>query len=127
MYEEKRKGLFTSKEQEFIATALFFWLQNKIKSRIYRLIGLKVTKMVIASLDDYGLDKIPEQWKLDVIPIVTAAMDGQKDKVRSLTADLLNKRIDVPKLDDEQELMVFDALTRLIVTAIDYFVNQKKQ
>ena len=87
---------------------------------------MRVTKFVIGALDDYGLDKIPEQWKLDIIPIVSAAMDNEKEKVRSLTADLLNKRIDIPKMDDEQELMVFDALTRLIVSAIDYFINQKK-
>lgn len=126
MYEENRKGLFTVPEQRFIAAALYFWLQNKIKSRIYRLIGKKVIDIFVMVIDDYGLDRIPEKWKLDIIPIISAAMDGEKEKVRLLTVDLLNKRIDIPKLDDEQELMTFDALSKFIAAAIDLYLQKKK-
>jgi hypothetical protein len=125
MYEEKRKGLFTQKEQDFIATALFFWLQNKIKSRIYRLVGLKVCKIFVGAVDDYGLDRIPQQWKLDVIPIVSAAMDGQKEKVEVLVVELMNRKIDIPKIDEQKEYVVFNALAKLIVSAIDYFLQKK--
>jgi hypothetical protein len=126
MYEETRKGLFTSKEQEFIAAALYFWLQNKIKSAIFRMMGKKIISIFISVVDDYGLDRIPEKWKLDVIPIISAAMDGEKEKVRLLTVDLLNKKIDIPKMDDEQELMIFDSLSKFIATAIDLYLQKRK-
>jgi hypothetical protein len=122
--EEKRKGLFTSEEHDFIATAIYFWLQNKIKSKFFKLIGLKVCKLIIGVLDNYGLDKIPEQWKLDLIPIISAAMKGDKEKVRLLTVDLLNKKVDIPKLDEAQELIVFDSFSKFVVAAIDLYMQK---
>jgi hypothetical protein len=121
------KGLLTKKEQEFIAIVLFEWLSNKIKARWFKMFGLLGLKQLIKALDDFGLDQIPENWKLDIIPIVAAANNGEKEKVRLLVVDLMNKKIDIPKLDEAQELMVFDSFSRFIVIAIDYYMQKRQK
>jgi hypothetical protein len=84
-------------------------------------VGLKV---FISGIDNFGLDKIGQTWKTDLIPIVDAAMEGRVHDVRGYVTDLLNKRIDIKFLDNNQELMLFDSLTKTIALAIDYYVQK---
>jgi len=120
---EERKGLFTPDEQKFLATVLDFWF--KFKNAALEKIDSWVFELIIKGADDYGLDRIPETWKLDLIPIIDAAMQQDKEKVRLLVVDLMNKRINIPKLDDEQEILVFDAFSKFVATAIDFYVQKK--
>lgn len=122
---EERKGLLTPEEQNFLAEVLdsLFVFKNTLLEKFDK----PVFKMVIKSIDDYGLDRLPETWKLDLIPLISAAMKGEKEEVRLLVVDLLNKRIDIPKLDDYQELLVFDSLSKFIASAIDFYMQKKKQ
>ncbi len=52
-------------------------------------------------------------------------MDGDKEKVRALAVELLDKKIDIPKISDEQELLIFDSLSRFIVASIDLYLQKK--
>jgi len=119
-----RKGILTPEQEDFLARILddFFKFKNPIIETFDRMFF----KMIIQAADNNGLDKINEEWKNDLIPIVDAAIALKTEEVRRLTTDLLNKRIDIPKVDEETELMVFDSLTRFIAAAIDWYVQKKK-
>jgi hypothetical protein len=119
----ERKGLFTSEQEEFLADVLddFFKLKNPVFEQFDKL----VFKNLIRIGDDTGLDQIDPVWKVKLVPIVDSAMLGNVEDVRKYTTDLLNEKIDIPKIDEEQELMVFDALTKFIAAAVDYYIQKK--
>jgi len=119
-----RQGLLTTEHEEFLAKILddFFKFKNPIIETFDRMFF----KLLIQTADNNGLDKIQEEWKNDLIPIVDAAILLKHEEVRRLTTDLLVKRIDIPKVDQETELMVFDSLTRFIAAAIDWYVQKNK-
>lgn len=121
---EEREGLFTPEQEEFLAEVLDTVF--KFNNVLYEKFDKTVFKAILKVGDNSGLDKIPAAWKVKLIPIIDAAIAEDKELVRGLLVDLLNEKIDIPKLDDEQELMVFDAFTKFLATAIDYFVQKKK-
>jgi hypothetical protein len=121
--EMNRTGLFTPEQEKFLVNALKEFIKNK--NSFYRWLITVGLKVFISGIDNFGLDKIGQTWKTDLIPIVDAAMEGRVHDVRGYVTDLLNKRIDIKFLDDYQELMLFDSLTKTIALAIDYYVQKK--
>lgn len=119
----ERKGLFTPAQEEFIAEILddFFKFKNPILEKFDK----TIFKLLVQIGDNQGLNKLGDAWKVELAPIVDAAMEKDVEKVRGLAVDLLNKKIDIPKLDEETELMVFDAFSRFLVAAIDWYVQNK--
>lgn len=120
---ETRKGVLTAEQEDYVAEVLDFYF--KFKNAVYEKLDGPVFKQLVRAADNMGADRIPEQWKSDLIPIIDAAMLNDANTVRLLAVDLLNKRIDIPKLDDEQELMVFDAFSKFIAAAIDFYMQKK--
>jgi hypothetical protein len=120
----ERKGLFTPAHEDFLAGVLddLFKFKNPLIEKFDR----TFFKIMVSTLDNQGLDRLNPEWKADIIPIIDAGMAMNVEETRRLSTDLLNKRVDIPKVDEETELMVFDAFTRFIVAAIDWYV-QKKQ
>ncbi len=120
-----RKGIFKPEHEEFLAEVLdkFFVFKNPIIEKFDK----TFFKILVQSADNQGLDRLNAEWKADIIPLVDAGMALKVEEVRRLSVDLLNKRIDIPKVDEETELMVFDAFTRFIVAAIDWYVQKRIQ
>jgi hypothetical protein len=120
-----RKGLLTPEQQDFIAEVLdeFF----KFKNPLYEKFDKMVFKILVKVGDDVGLDKIKPSWKEKFIPMIDAAMDGKQEEVRLYLVDLLNEKIDIPAIDEEQELMIFDAFTKFLAAAVDFYIQKKKQ
>ena len=121
--EEERKGLLTSQQEEFLANVLDYWF--KFGNKILENWDKVVFKYIIRAADNMGADKIPDIWKDSLIPIIDAAIAGKKEDVRLLVVDFANAKIDIPKLDDEQELLVFDSFSKFIATAIDFYIQRK--
>lgn len=122
---EARKGVLTPNQEEFIADVLDFWF--KFKNPMLEKVDGPTLKLVVRAADNNGADKLPQQWKDELIPIVDAAMNKEYDAVRGLAADFMNKKIDIPNLDDYMETIVFDSFTKFVVAAIAYFVENKKE
>jgi hypothetical protein len=53
-------------------------------------------------------------------------MEFKVEEVRRLATDLLNKRIDIPSLDEETELVLFDSFTRFAVAVIIWYLEKVK-
>ena len=119
----ERKGIFTPEQEDFIVNALKEVI--KVNNPFFNMFKGFALKMIVKGADDIGLDKIEPSWKEKLIPIVDAAMNKEYEKVRQLVVDLLNEKIDFKGLDAEQQLMLFDGLTRFLAAAIDYFVQKK--
>lgn len=119
-----RKGLLLPKHEDFLAEV--FDNLVKFKNPILESSDRTFFKLVIQALDNQGLDKIREDWKLDLIPIIDQAMEFKVEEVRRLATDLLNKRIDIPSLDEETELVLFDSFTRFAVAAIIWYLEKVK-
>lgn len=120
---EKRKGLLNQDQEEFLAGVLdeFFKFKNPLMETFDKV----AFKLMIQVGDNTGLDKIKEQWKELLIPIIDAAVLLDVEETRRLATDALNRVIDIPELDEDTELMVFDAFTRFVVAAINWYVQKK--
>jgi hypothetical protein len=120
----ERKGLFTPQHEEFLSGVLddFFKFKNPLIEKFDKM----AFKLMVTTLDNQGLEKINPEIKADIIPLIDAAMGMQVEETRRLATDLLNKRIDIPKIDEETELMVFDAFTKFMVAAVDWYVQKQK-
>jgi hypothetical protein len=120
----ERKGLFTPEHEEYLAEVL----DNvfKFKNPLIEKFDKTAFKLMVSTLDNQGLDRLHDEWKADIIPLIDAGMALNVEETRRLAVDLLNKRVDIPKIDEEAELMVFDAFTRFIVAAVDWYVQKKK-
>jgi len=119
-----RKGLLLPKHEDFLAEV--FDNLVKFKNPILESFDRTFFKLAIQALDNQGLDKIREDWKLDLILIIDQAMEFKVEEVRRLATDLLNKRIDIPSLDEETELVLFDSFTRFAVAVIIWYLEKVK-
>ena len=123
MYEETRTGVLTAKQEDFCAEALDYWFV--FKNPLLEKGDKTIFKIIIKTGDNQGLDKLPPEWKKKLIPVIDAAIEKRYDDVRLYVVDLLNEKIDIKQLDDYQEMIVFDQLSRFIALAIDYYVQKK--
>jgi len=121
---DERKGLLTVQQEEFLAGVLdeFFKFKNPLMETFDKM----AFRMIIQVGDNTGLDKLKDTWKEVLIPIVDAGILLDAEEVRRLSTDALNKMIDIPSLDEETELMVFDSFTRFVVAAINWYVQKHK-
>lgn len=119
----ERKGLLNQEQEEFLAGVLdnFFKFKNPLMETFDKV----AFKLMIQIGDNTGLDKLKEQWKELLIPIIDAAILLDVEAVRTLSTDALNRAIDIPELDEDTELMVFDAFTRFAVATIYWYIQKK--
>jgi len=118
------KGVIKPEGEILIAKALdeFFKFKNPILEGGDYMFFLFAVK----AIDNNGIDRIHPSWKERLIPVVDAALVGNKEEVRRLATDLMNAKIDIPKVDEETELVLFDSFTKFIAAAIDHYVTKKK-
>jgi hypothetical protein len=121
----KRRGIFSRKQEEFITTVIAE--KVKPKNGLYRWLIKKGLFLIIRSVDNFGLDRIAENWKLRLIPIVDYGMEGDIENVRKHTAKLLDKQIDIKWMDETEEEKWFDSLTMLLTLSIESYINYRRE
>ena len=112
----ERKGLLTKDQESFFADLL----DDAIKFKNPILEGMDKTafKLIISAVDNNLADRIPEDWKNPLEPVIDAAMDERWEESAELAADLLNEKIDIPGIDEASEQAIFSGVLHLIVGAI---------
>ena len=120
----ERIGIFTPDQEKFIFQA--FKSRIEIKNKFWNWLLKLVFKFGIKLIDNFGIDRIQEEWKKDLIPVIDAGINLEYEKTRRLVTDLLNKRIDFKNIDSETELRWFDSLTIFIASTIDCFVQKRR-
>ncbi len=61
-----------------------------------------------------------------MIPIIDRALEGDVEQTRQLVTDLINTRIDIPGVQEEIELMMFDGFTRFADAAVAWYLEMKR-
>lgn len=117
-----RKGLFTPEQESFISK----WLDNlvKFKNPFLELWDGTAFKILVQSLDNQMLNKIPEEIKAKLVQLVDAAMTKNWNEVRALMVDLSTEKLDFFK-NKEASLMFFDGLSRMVMAAVDWYTQRE--
>ena len=111
-----RKGLFKKEQEQFIAVLL----ANKIEFRNILLQRLKkpAFKLIISTIDNNLIDRIPDDWQSPLIPIIDAAMESRWETAGEAAASLINEKVDVPGIDEISEQAIINGLIQMILGAI---------
>jgi len=121
---EERKGFLTPEQEELLAKALDEFL--KFKNAIIEKFDGPVALIVIKGVDNRFADRINPEWKTPLIPVIDKALEGDVEETRRLVTDLINQKIDIPGIQEDIELMMFDGFTRFAAAAVAWYLERKK-
>lgn len=120
---EERIGFLTTEQEKLLAEALDEFL--KFRNAIMEKMDGPLALLVIRGVDNRFADRINPEWKMPLIPIIDKAMEGEVEQTRQLVTDLMNSRIDIPGVDEDIELMMFDGFTRFAAAAVAWYIERK--
>jgi hypothetical protein len=121
---EERIGFLTPEQEKLLADALDEFL--KFKNPIIEKFDGPVALIVVRGVDNRFADKVNPVWKTPLIPIIDCALAGDIEETRRLVTDLINQKIDIPCIQEDVELMMFDGFTRFAAAAVAWFLKRKK-
>lgn len=112
----KFKGIISPQGEDLIAALL----DNAItwKNPIMKLFGKRIFKVIISTIDNNLLERIPEEWQNPLEPIIEATVNKEWEEAALLISKFADKKIDIPFLDEASERLLFDALTSLMLGLI---------
>lgn len=111
-----RKGLLTKEQEKFFAGLLDDAIQ--FPNPILEKLDKTAFKLIISAVDDNLADRIPEDWKSPLEPIIDAAMDGRWEDAGAYASDMINQKIDIPGIDEESEGAIINGVIQLIIGAV---------
>jgi hypothetical protein len=118
------KGILTKVQEEKLAQII----DDSINAKgVLELIDGYVAKVAISLIDDSLLDKISkDDIKLLLGQLVDAAIAEDVELSEELAAEVLDKLVDVPLLDDETEDLLFEGAVKLIVGAVLNWIKKRQ-
>jgi hypothetical protein len=124
MIMEERIGFLTSDQEKLLVEALDEFL--KFKNAIMEKMDGPVALVVIRGVDNRFAERVHPEWKTPLIPILDKALEGDIEETRRLVTDLINQKIDIPGIQEDVELMMFDGFTRFAVAAVAWYLERKR-
>lgn len=102
------KGILTAKLEGILADKLDELVKLK---GIWESVDGIAFKIVITTIDNNVAEKIPEPYKTEVRDLLTEILD-EKDYAAACdkAADMIDKLIDIPGLDDDTERLIFTGI-----------------
>lgn len=121
---KERKGLLTKDQEKFFAELLddAIPFSNPLIERLDK----AAFKLIISAVDDNLAERIPEDWKSPLEPVIDAAMSERWEEAGEHAATLLNSKIDIPGIDEQSEQAIFNGVIQLILGAIISRVEVEK-
>lgn len=113
------QGLFTPDQEKLISDALFDLINRKRK--IPRFVKF-IIRMIIRKIDDRKLDRLPDHWKQALIPVVDAAFLKDMEALQKQVATVMNNEIDIPRMSEPAEQVMFEMFAKLIALALQKYV-----
>jgi hypothetical protein len=115
-------GIWNEQQEKVIAQAI----DDVYKAKgLLELVDGYLAKVVIALIDDNGLEKLPDDIKPKLSQLTDLALAGDVEGCNQLGAEILNARIDIPGLDEDSEYIVFEGALTIIVGALIKWVREK--
>lgn len=121
----ERKGILTPEQENFIAKLLDEKI--KFKNPILESMDRMAFKAIITVIDNNLIDRIPEDWKNPLEPILDDAIAEKWEDAASKIATLANEKIDIPGLDEISEQLIFEAITKLVLGLIMGKIEQARK
>jgi len=121
---EERIGFLTPDQEKLLAEALDEFL--KFRNAIMEKMDGPVALLVIRGVDNRFADRINPEWKTPLIPIIDRALAGDIEQTRQLVTDMMNNKIDIPGVQEDIELMMFDGFTRFAAAAVAWYMERKR-
>jgi hypothetical protein len=122
------KGIISPQGEELIAELL----DEKVKWKnplMERLDG-KMFQVVIKTIDNTLLEKIPPEWQSPIEPVIEAALTKDWELAAELISELVANKVDIPWLDEESEHLLFNAIlsfvTGLIMAKVEDIRSETK-
>jgi hypothetical protein len=117
------KGIWNEKQEKFLAKVLDKIYKGK---GILELIDGYLAKVIVSLVDDNALDKLPKDLKPKLTELTDLAIAEDIEGCEKLGAEILNKRIDIPGLEEDTEYVLFEGALTMVVGAIINWVRKKK-
>ncbi len=110
------KGVISPKGEKLLAELADE--RVKWKNPIMERVDGKLFQVVIKTIDNTFLEKIPEEWQNPLEPIIEAAINKEWELAGTLISEILSNEIDVPWLDEASEYLLFSSLINLVLGLI---------
>lgn len=127
------KGLMTKEVESFFGSLIIDKLPLRGFGRLAAKLGVP---MLIRIVDDNYSDKIPEPWRThaeNLIGVVYVSLkDGvvTKEEVDGIISEvtvILNEEIDIPKMDEPSEQLLFQTTLQLIAGFVFHGMQETKK
>lgn len=118
------KGIFTPQQEQLISDALFNLVNRKRK--IPKFVKW-IVRLIVRYLDNKKIDSLPDAWKQILQPVVAAAFEKRYDELEQLVANILNNRIDVPKIPEQVEQVMFEMFVKTTALAIQKHAEKHRK
>ena len=119
---EQRQGWFTNDQEKFLADLLDEKVQLK---GVLEMADGMIFKLVISTLDNNLIEKIPDEWNNPIAPIIDAVIAKDWDQAAVLIASFADDKIDIPGIDDLSEKMIFSSVLALAAGIIQSKVERE--
>jgi len=129
----KKEGLATREEIKFFVD---FAVEETDLNMLYKT-GIKiVVPALVDSLDNKVGDKLPEPWQTYCEDMITSIYEALQDKVLtdeeidgilSNVATILAAEIDVPLIEEADEVEAFEYLMKYLAVQVRYVINKRKE
>ena len=93
------------------------------------------TPIIIRMIDDNYAEKIPEPWKSYATQLTTSVYlalqdgevsEGELEGITDLIATIIDEKVDLPLLPEEDEIVIFKHLVKLLASFALAALNKKK-
>lgn len=118
------KGIFTSEQEKYIAEALYNLVNRKRKIPGF----VKwIVRLMVRYIDNKKVESLPDTWKQVLVPIVAAAFAKNYDELQLQVANLLNNKIDIPRIPEQVEQVMFEMFTKTTALAIQKYAEKHRK
>jgi hypothetical protein len=119
-----RKGILLPEYEVFISEAVWDLVKDHKPKWLPKWISMQGVNLVVKSIDNLILDKMPAKLKATFIPFVDAAFKGKIEEMRRLFTDVIAGLVDWRGVSKDTQLYVYDSGTRLITSVTMAFAEK---
>ena len=118
------KGVWTKEQIKFLAKILDDL--KKWNNFFMETFDGKIYEGFLYFINNLALDKIPEKYKLPLSELTTTVMEGNWDEFDDKAAVILAELLDIPGMNEDQEVVLFSTGVQFIVEAIKLWIEKKR-
>lgn len=118
------KGFLTKKQENAFADMV----DNAIKAKgLVELLDGYAARVAITLIDDKGLDKVEVSKEIKALfgTLADAIIAKDVEKAEDLCAEILNTLSDIPGLDEDAELMLFEGAVKILIGAVRKWLDKQ--